>query len=89
MLYEKNSVIRSLKEGVLEITYIKKDGSTRVGKFTLDTRYLPTGSDMKYIDEQHAKTGHEDLIAVWELDKSQWRSFYIQNVTYIQSLPTM
>ena len=66
-----------------EVTFTKVDGSTRTMPCTLMSDLLP---------QREVKTLHETreinykTLSAWCLDKSEWRSFRVANVTHIKVL---
>lgn len=67
-----------LQSEKVEITFVKKDGSERVMNCTLKdipADKAPKGSGKKESD---------DAIAVFDLDKNEWRSFRFDSVKRIQ-----
>lgn len=71
--YLKNA----LQNGELDVKFIKKDGSDRSMRCTLKPDLLPkTVSDV--LPEQ--KTPNPDVLRVWDLEKSAWRSFRLDSI---------
>ena len=64
-----------LHEGVVNVRFIKKDGTERSMRCTLQSQYLPeqttAGSERKE---------NPDTLAVWDLEKEAWRSFRFDSV---------
>jgi hypothetical protein len=63
----------------ITITFTKKDGANRVMKCTRNLSKIP--------DDQHPKNAMADSgssLRVFDLDKNEWRSFVVENVTRIQ-----
>lgn len=88
MLYERDTVLNDLRKNVVEVTFTKVDGTTRLMRCTLDPRLLPES----YIkeDEQKEKTFHKEnpnVISAWDVQKGGWRSFRIDSVQYMQIIP--
>lgn len=80
---ERNRYLRRLlSEHDCEITFTKLDGSTRTMPCTLRTEAMPA----RVVTEQHQVTRvyKPDALSVWCLDKSEWRSFRVMNVTDIK-----
>lgn len=61
-----------LRNNVVELQFVKKNGETRVMRCTLQENYLPplTGS---------SKSKNLDIIAVYDLDNENWRSFRLDS----------
>lgn len=88
MLYDRDTVLKDLRDYVIEVTFTKVDGTTRIMRCTLDPKLLPP----TYIgeDEQKEKTFHKEnpnVISAWDVQKGGWRSFRIDSVQYMQIIP--
>lgn len=74
----RNEVLKSnLRENVVYVTFIKKDGTERNMRCTLRPDLLPQQTD---IEEAVSKTPNADVLAVWDLDKEGWRSFRYDSI---------
>jgi hypothetical protein len=66
-----------------EITFTKVDGSVRSMPCTLRTEAMP----LREANEHHQTRLYKpEILSVWCLDKSEWRSFRVANVTEIKVL---
>jgi hypothetical protein len=84
MLYERDSILNDLRHFIVEVTFVKVDGTIRNMRCTLDPRYLP---ESYKLDEQNERTFHKEnpnVISAWDLQNGGWRSFRIDSVQYIQ-----
>lgn len=63
------------------ITFTKKDGSVRVMKYTLNTKFLPP-----VIEEQTKKERkiNNNNLRVYDTEINEWRSFVIKSVTKVE-----
>ena len=86
MTYERDAIIRDLRQNVIEVTFIKVNGEQRIMRCTLDPQYLPPNYDPQHLDEQHKKKENLNTIAVWDLNAQGWRSFRVDSIQYLQSL---
>ena len=78
-LDEKNREIRELLyQGVYEITFTKVNGETRTMPCTLDSTLLPPQPLKEFHETRVYKP---ETLSVWCLDKLEWRSFRVANVT--------
>jgi len=89
---ERGTWLRKLlAKGVYDVTFTKVNGETRIMPCTLDPRKLPpapvhiTNTDNP-IDFPKAKKQNPENLSVWCVDKSEWRSFKIMNVTEVKEL---
>ena len=69
-----------LGHGVCEVTFTKVNGEVRTMPCTLDSSLLPPAP----LKEHHStKLYKPETLSVWCLDKMEWRSFRVANVTKI------
>jgi hypothetical protein len=80
----RNQEIRDiLQHGVSEITFTKVNGELRTMPCTLDVTLLPPLP----LNESHKTRLYKpETLSVWCVDKSEWRSFRVANVTRIVQL---
>lgn len=81
-MLNKNDLKEHLSKAVAEITFTKTDGSVREMRCTLMSDYLPE----KQVDEnvRHVPRRENDgVLAVWDIDNQDWRSFRLDSVTNI------
>lgn len=88
MHYDRDTVLSDLRKNVVEVTFTKVDGTTRIMRCTLDPLLLPPS----YIneDEEKEKKFHKEnpnVISAWDVQKGGWRSFRIDSVQYLQVIP--
>jgi len=88
MKYNRDDIIKDLKQTVSEVTFIKVDGQKRVMRCSLDPRFLPpvTGAQLAHLDEQHAKKENKNVVVAWDVVTGGWRSFRVDSVEYIQEI---
>jgi hypothetical protein len=70
---EKNILKFLLSEGIVNITFTKKDGTKRVMKSTLKADKIPQLDVPK--SDKPAKAKSEEAQAVYDLENEGWRSF--------------
>jgi hypothetical protein len=78
----KNELKENLSKSIAQVTFTKTDGSIREMRCTLMSEYLPE----KQIDEnvRHVPRRESDnVLAVWDIDNQDWRSFRLDSVTDI------
>jgi hypothetical protein len=81
---ERNSWLKQLlSNGVYEITFTKVSGETRVMPCTLDANRLPP---IIVKENKTTKERKTDTMSVWCVDKNEWRSFKVMNVTEVKSI---
>jgi hypothetical protein len=77
---EKDWLITLLRERPVEILFTKKDGSDRLMKCTLQEAKIPSENAPK--GAERAKS--DESIAVFDLEKQDWRSFRFDSVKNIE-----
>lgn len=88
MKYERDTLLKDLRENVLDVRFTKVNGEERIMRCTLDPEHLPTGSDVDHLEKEHKKPENKDVLVVWDVQKHGWRSFRIESVQYAQALDT-
>lgn len=66
-----------LAENVATVTFMKKDGTERVMKCTLNPTLLPLVESKQ---DQKEKSKSDTSLAVYDVELKEWRSFVIKNV---------
>ncbi len=78
MTMNRESVTKSLREGVCEVFFTKSDGSERIMHCTLNPKFAPSMPEQ--VEETVRKNKNPDAIAVWDTDFDAWRSFRIDRI---------
>lgn len=68
----------ALHNGVVEVMFIKKDGTERKMICTLKADLLPAQTDLE--EAVQKKTPNPDVLAVWDLEAQGWRSFRFDSI---------
>jgi len=76
---EKDWLIGLLRSEIVELTFIKKDGSERIMKCTLAEQKIPAENAPKGVER--AKS--DEAVAVFDLENNGWRSFRWDSLTNI------
>ena len=80
----RNWEIRDLlAHGISEVTFTKLNGEVRTMPCTLDSTLLPPQPLQEF---RQTRLYKPDTLSVWCVDKSEWRSFRVANVTRIVKL---
>lgn len=74
----KSSILGMLREGEVEVLFTKVDGTERTMRCTLNENHLPE-RDPDFADKPN-RTRPERLIAVWDMEKKDWRSVNISTI---------
>jgi hypothetical protein len=72
-----------LQREILEVTFTKVNGEKRIMNCTLMEGILPSNPTEEAKKEAKKKI-NEDVLSVWDVDASGWRSFRIRNVTRVR-----
>ena len=72
--YLKNA----LHNGVVEVLFLKKDGTERRLICTLKADLLPAQTDLE--EAVQKKTPNPDVLAVWDVEANGWRSFRYDSI---------
>lgn len=70
-----------LHEYVCEVTFTKVNGEVRVMPCTLNPSIVPV---IERKESTVAKKKNDETISVWCMDKKEWRSFRVANVTKVE-----
>lgn len=73
----RDEFINLLKNNILFVTFTKRDGERREMKCTLKKDLLPP-VPVDYTPRKKAINPY--VVAVWDLDKNEWRSFQVDSV---------
>jgi hypothetical protein len=86
MMFDRDTILKDLRECVIEVSFTKVNGETRIMRCTLRPDLLPES----YINEtKEEKTFHQtnpEVIAAWDVQAHGWRSFRIDSVSYVQNV---
>lgn len=82
--YTKPQLQDLLRSHQCQVTFTKVDGTVRVMPCSLREQDLPVRT---ITENQRSRPEKEDNLSVWCLDKKEWRSFRVSNVTFIEVMP--
>jgi uncharacterized protein (DUF4415 family) len=74
-----------LKREILEVTFTKVNGEKRIMNCTLMEGILPSNPTEEAKKEAKKKV-NEDVLSVWDVDSSGWRSFRMNTVTRVRQI---
>ena len=72
-----------LQSEILEVTFTKVNGDKRIMNCTLMEGILPS-NPTEEVKEDAKKKVNEDVLSVWDVDASGWRSFRVKNITRVR-----
>lgn len=70
----------NLKRGEATVEFTKLNGQTRVMRCTLQEGVVPPYSEKG----KQTKAPSGDVLAVWDLEKNEWRAFRYDSVTSVR-----
>jgi hypothetical protein len=76
-----DQIKQGLKVGPHFVTFTKVDGTVRTMKCTLNEKYIPQSEPKK---TDRVKKENDQVLAVWDLENSGWRSFRYDSITKIE-----
>jgi hypothetical protein len=76
-MWTKESITEQLRQGILDIQFVKKDGSLREMRCTLNEKHLPT------VTTESTKKENPDVLTVWDIDSNGWRSFIVKQLIWV------
>ena len=79
-MWTKNELSEMLRSSKLEVSFVKKDGTGRVMNCSLQEKYLPPMME----DSETTTKDNPDVLAVWDIDNSGWRSFRINSIKSVK-----
>ena len=77
-MWTKESIAEQLRQGIMDIQFVKKDGSLREMRCTLNEKYLPVTTKT-----DSTKKENPDVLAVWDIDSNGWRSFIVKQIVFV------
>ena len=86
-MFTRDLVLKDLRESVVEVSFKKTDGTTRVMRCTLMPHYMPKSYNESVDEQNQEKEFHkknENVIAAWDVQNGGWRSFRLDSVEYLQ-----
>lgn len=82
---DKQQLKALLREGLVTVTFTKKNGEQRVMTCTLNSNIIPQDQLPKPLAEgAEPRKRNDDNVSVWDVNAGGWRSFIWQNVTDVQ-----
>lgn len=91
MMYERDRLLKDLRENVIEVHFTKVNGDTRVMRCTLMKHLLPESYQKDLSEQAEENNFHNqnpNVIAAWDIQSGGWRSFRIDSVGYVQVVDT-
>lgn len=70
-MISKTNIERLLQQGIVNVKFIKKDGTERVMKCTLAEAII---KPYERKTEDRVKAQKDNIVSVWDVEKDAWRS---------------
>lgn len=80
----RDEIVEKLRTGVYSVTFTKVNGEQRTMPCTLMESFLPPARAEDPITQKKVRDINEKVIAAWCVDKKEFRSFRVENVTNIE-----
>ena len=68
-----------LAQEILRVAFTKKDGDSREMYCTLQNEFVP--EHKKYFSETNSRKKNTEVLAVFDMEKADWRSFRMDSIT--------
>lgn len=85
-MVDRDTILKDLREYVIEVTFTKVNGENRVMRCTLRPDLLPENYINEAAEEKAFHQTNPDVIAAWDVVKGGWRSFRVDSVSYVQNV---
>ncbi len=73
-----NFIKEKLRENILSVKFVKKDGTERKMRCTLRGDMMPNLQETTETAQKRARS--DESLAVWDLEKNAWRSFRYDSI---------
>lgn len=78
----KEHLLESLRNGVVNVTFTKADGTTRTMNATLNEEYIVENSLQP--KGNNTQSAEQDVFRVVDVNLNQWRSFKYDSLTEVK-----
>lgn len=75
--WSKQDLREALQSGIATVVFTKADGSERTLNCTLKQNIIPV---VEKSDSAPTKAENPDVLAVWDIENSGWRSFRLDSI---------
>lgn len=76
--WQNNYLKEALHKSIVQVIFVKKDGTERKMLCTLKSDLLPAQTDIE--EAVQKKTPNPDVLAVWDVEAQGWRSFRYDSI---------
>jgi hypothetical protein len=89
MIYERDTVLKDLRENAMAIYFTDTSGNKHEIRCTLMPTLLPSTYIKEMNEEKQYHADNPNMIAAWNIMKGMWISFDITHVDYVQILDSL
>lgn len=82
----RNEMLLQLQENVIEVTFTKLNGDTRIMSCTLVPSFLPPAKVDDPMSQKKVREINEQVVSVWDINAQGWRSFRCDRVTEFKTI---
>lgn len=80
-MFERDTIKNTLRNGIHQVVFTKKDGTERTMMCTLSESIIPKEHQPK---EGSTHKANDAVLAVFDVEKQGWRSFTVADVKSVQ-----
>jgi hypothetical protein len=89
MIYERDTVLKDLRENAMAIYFTDTTGNKHEIRCTLMPSLLPKTYLNEMAEERKYHEDNPNMIAAWNIMKNMWINFDISHVDYVQILDSL
>jgi hypothetical protein len=78
-MFDHDEIKSKLYDGVCKVAFTKVNGETRIMHCTLKENLIPEQISVEELT--NTRKGSPNVIAAWDVEKQDWRSFRIDSIT--------
>lgn len=86
LVMNRQEILNKLKQGIWSVTFTKVNGEIRTMPCTLKEELLPPARKEDPASQKKIRALNEAVIVAYCMDKREWRSFRVDNVTSIKDV---
>lgn len=76
----REEILEKLHNGIVNVLFLKSDGTEREMKATLLAEHLPPAKEVSENEVKKERKVNEEVVVAWDMDKQAWRSFRLDSV---------
>lgn len=74
LVFNRESLTSLMKSHIVDVTFVKRDGTHRHMTCTLMSNFLPEP------DPTYVPRVNDEVLPVWDIDMGEWRSFRLRSI---------